>query len=316
MPLSIPGATSQMRGRVLHGVLLVVLFWLATTPLSGQRFEISVPASLRAEPVTGRMFVILARDSAPEPRLQAGSFDSSVPFFGVDVVQLAPGTAAVIDDRTLGFPVQSLREMPAGDYYIQAVLCVYSRFPRSDGHVLWLHDDQWEGQHWNESPGNLVSGVQKMHLNPATGFTIRLSLSRVLPPVAIPPDTKWVKHVRIQSRLLSTFWGRPIYLGAVVLLPKGYDEEKSRSYPTIYVQDHFNLSPAFDFTTDSQPETPEERAGRLAVTAREPGFEFARAWMSDSFPRMVAVTFQHPLLTTMIRTRSTRPTAARMATPC
>lgn len=277
---------------------LAVLAWLAFTSLSAQqrsaRFLVSVPPSVRAEPVTGRMFVILTKDSAPEPREQAGSFDSSVPFFGVDVVQLAPGTAAVIDDQTLGFPVRSLGEMPAGDYYIQAVLNVYSRFPRADGHVLWLHDDQWEGQHWNESPGNLVSGVQRVHLNPTTGFTIRLSLSRVLPPVAIPPDTKWVKHVRIQSRLLSTFWGRSIYLGAVVLLPKGYDEETSRSYPTIYVQDHFNLSPAFDFTTDSQPETPEERAGRLAVTAREPGFEFARAWMSDSFPRMVAVTFQHP----------------------
>jgi len=286
-----------MRDRMLSCAVLVFAGF-GSTPLTAQRkdlrFEVSVPASLRAEPVTGRMFVILTKDSAPEPREQAGSFDSSVPFFGLDVAQLAPGTAAVIDDQTLGFPVRRLREMPAGDYYIQAVLNVYSRFPRADGRVLWLHDDQWEGQHWNESPGNLVSGVQKVHLNPATGFTIRLALTRVLPPVAIPPDTKWVKHVRIQSRLLSTFWGRPIYLGAVVLLPKGYDEETSRSYPTIYVQDHFNLSPAFDFTTDSQPETPEERAGRLAATAREPGFEFARAWMSDSFPRMVAVTFQHP----------------------
>ena len=276
----------------------VALVLAVATPLLAQRrdtrVEVTVPASLRAEPVTGRLFVILSRDSAPEPRYQAGGFDSSVPFFAVDVVQLAPGTPGVIDAGTPGFPLRSLPEVAAGDYYVQAVLHVYSRFPRADGHVLWLHDDQWEGQHWNVAPGNLISAVQKVHLNPSAGFTMRLALNRVLPPIAMPADTKWVKHIKIQSRLLTAFWGRPIYLGAIVLLPKGYDEEPSRSYPTIYVQDHFNLSPAFDFSTDSQPESPEERAGRLAVTAREPGDEFARAWMGDSFPRMVAVTFQHP----------------------
>src|SRR5262249_44565815 len=153
--------------------------------------------------------------------------------FGVDAVQLAPGTAAVVDDQTLGFPVRSLRDVAAGDYYVQAVLSIYSRFPRADGRVLWLHDDQWEGQHWNSSPGNLVSETRKIHLDPAQGYRVRIALSRALPPVVVPPDTKWVKHVKIQSRLLTAFWGRPIYLGAIVLLPRGYDEETSRSYPTI-----------------------------------------------------------------------------------
>jgi hypothetical protein len=96
-----------MSGRTLPCAVLV-LAGLVSTPLTAQRkelrFEVSIPASLRADPVTGRMFVILTKDSAPEPRLQAGSFDSSVPFFGADVVQLAPGSPAVIDDQSLGFP--------------------------------------------------------------------------------------------------------------------------------------------------------------------------------------------------------------------
>jgi hypothetical protein len=107
-----------MRDRVLSYAVLAFAGF-GSTPLTAQRkdlrLEVSIPASLRAEPVTGRMFVILTKDSAPEPREQAGSFDSSVPFFGVDVVQLSPGTAAVIDDQTLGFPVRSLRDVPAGD---------------------------------------------------------------------------------------------------------------------------------------------------------------------------------------------------------
>ena len=38
---------------------------------------------------------------------------------------------------------------------------------------------------------------------------------------------------------------------------------------------------------------PEMRA-RLADLNRETGYEFYQSWTSDNFPRMIAVTFQHP----------------------
>jgi len=98
------------------------------------------------------------------------------------------------------------------------------------------------------------------------------------PPIDLPPDTKWVKHIKIQSKLLTAWWGRPIYLGATVLLPRGYDADTARRYPTVYQQGHFTLNPPFGFSTDSTPETAAERAARLARSAREPGFEFYRAW--------------------------------------
>jgi hypothetical protein len=171
---------------------------------------------------------------------------------------------------------------------------VYTEFHRADGHTLWLHDDQWEGQQFNRSPGNLVSDVHRVHLDPTKGDTIRLELTRVLPPIELPSDTKWVKHIKIQSKLLTAWWGRPMYLGATVLLPRGYDTETARHYPTVYDQGHFTLNPPFGFSTDATPETPEQRAARLARSAREPGFEFYRAWSAPSFPRLIAVTFQHP----------------------
>ena len=260
----------------------------------GPRFEITVPAALRAEPVTGRVFVFLSRTREPEPRLQGGGFSASVPFFGADVEQLAPGRAAAIDASTLGYPTASLRDVLPGDYYVQALLTVYTRFARADGHVIWAHADQWEGQEFNTSPGSLVSDVRRVHLDAARGYTVRLALARALPPVALPSDTRYVKHVKIQSQLLTKFWGAPIYLGATVLLPKGYDAEPQRLYPTVYEQGHFTLDPPFGFDPDGKPETPEQRARRLQRTAREPGYEFAQAWLADSFPRVVAVTFQHP----------------------
>ena len=72
--------------------------------------------------------------------------------------------------------------------------------------------------------------------------------------------------------MLSKFWGRPIYLGATVLLPRDYDRE-TMSYPVNYEQGHFSLNAPYGFDGTN---------------------DFSKAWLSDNFPRMIAVTFQHP----------------------
>jgi hypothetical protein len=239
---------------------------------------------------------MISKNNRAEPRLQAGSYGGSIPFYGLDVNALKPGENAIIDASTLGFPVESLSQLPAGEYYAQALLNVYTQVHRKDGHVIWVHMDQWEGQRWNRSPGNLISEVQRIRLDPASGFKVKLSLTKKLPPVEIPLDTQWVKRVKFQSKMLSEFWGHPIYLGATLLLPKGYDQNANQKYPAIYIQGHFGLGAPFGFTTEppSTPESAAQRSARLSVGRRESGYEFAQAWMSDNFPRMVAVTFQHP----------------------
>src|SRR5947207_3495987 len=244
----------------------------------GPRVELTVSSALASTPVTGRMYVFVTRHDDTEPRLQVRHESDCTPFFGVDVSELRSGAAAVIDGATLGYPVSSLKEIRAGDYYVQGLLSVYSEFRRADGHTLWLHDDQWEGQQFNKSPGNLVSEVRKVHLDPARADTIRLELTRALPPVEVPPDTRWGKHVKIQSKLLTAWWGRPMYLGATVLLPRGYETDSARRYHTVYQQGHFTLNPPFGFSSDSSAETPQQREARLARSAREPGSEFYQAW--------------------------------------
>lgn len=260
------------------------------------RVEISYPAALDGGPITGRVFVIISKSDRVEPRLQAGSYQASVPFWGQDVNALKAGESAVMDAGVLGFPLKSLSEIPAGEYYVQALMNVYTQVHRKDGHTIWVHMDQWEGQQWNRSPGNLVSEVQRVQIDPAAGFNLKLSLTKKLPAVVVPPDTEWVKRVKIQSKLLSEFWGHPMYLGASVLLPKGYAEEANRKYPAIYIQGHFGLGAPFGFTTQAPaaPESAEQRKARLSRGARETAAEFSQAWMSNDFPRMAAVTFQHP----------------------
>ena len=117
------------------------------------KFEVSVPAAVRREPITGRVFVIISRDSSREPRTLVGRVGT--PLFGHDVQNLAAGTAAVVDGNEIGTPVFDMADIPAGDYWIQPVVSIYSEFKRADGHVLWMHDDQWEGQNWTRSPGHL-----------------------------------------------------------------------------------------------------------------------------------------------------------------
>jgi hypothetical protein len=234
-------------------------------------FHVSFPSSVSSTPLTGRMFLVITRTDSIEPRLQVGRYGTQ--FFGIDFTGLTPGQEVVIDGSTLGYPVNALGNIPAGDYFVQAVLDKYTEFKRSDGKTLLMHMDQWEGQDWRRSPGNVCSPVQKITIGPNNGGGLNLQVTQIIPPIAVPADTKWVKHIRIRSTLLSAFWGQPIYLGATILLPNDYDKHPDRHYPTIYSEGHFSLAAPFRFS-ETDP--------------------FFKDWTSDSLPAFIVITLQHP----------------------
>jgi len=272
---------SRIIGRVcdrlpMASLALLLLLLSSCSPATdpdrtGLRFEITFPAAVSEEALSGRMFLAIADTDDPEPRLQVGRY--GVPVFGVDFEELGPDTPVVIDADTLGWPIMRLDDFPPGDYYVQAVLNKYTRFERADGHTVWMHMDQWEGQNWRRSPGNVISAVQRLRIDPATPETHRIEVTDIIPPIELPEDTRWVKRIKMQSDTLTEFWGQPIYFGATMLLPRGYDENPDASYPTVYQQGHFSLRAPFGFDGAN---------------------EFSRAWMSDDFPRFIAVTIQHP----------------------
>ncbi len=273
--------------------LLMLALCTAATHAAAQQVEVRFASDLSG-PQTGRLFVIFSRSPTGEPRTTAGSYGGTAPFFGADVSNWKAGDAAVIGPDTLGYPFASLRDLPAGEYRAQAVLNVYTNVTRADGKSLWVHWDQWEGQRWNVSPGNLVSEPVMVRWDPKARATLKLTLNRALPPVTVPTDTKWVKRIRIKSPSLTKWWGHDTYLGATVLLPKGFDEEPTRRYPAVYIQGHFGLGAPFGFSDQPGSETPEQRDARLRRSAREPGFLFGQSWQQDDMPRYVAITWQHP----------------------
>lgn len=280
--------TSRVRSLVT--LTAVCLFILSTVPVAagqaGPRFEVSFAAAVRAEPLTGRLLVALASKPAPEPRLAVGF--TGVPVFAVDIGQLKPGATAVVDGKALGYPIMNMKDLPPGDYIAQAVVIVYTECKRSDGHTVWVNMSQAQVL-LTQAPGNLYSDIQPVKIGPNAGGVVRLELSKVIPAFPEPVDTEWLKHVKMQSRLLTEFWGHPVYIGATVLLPKGYDTHPGSYYPAVYVHEH---GVPFMFKTD--PSTQEKEMAGARSANLQTGYEFYQSWTSDGFPRVIGITFRQP----------------------
>jgi len=257
-------------------------------PASKLRLEISFPESLIGQPLDGHILLGISTDPSSEPRLQLREEEAlSAQFFGLDVEGWKPGTTAVIDSTSLGYPRISLDQLPAGDYYVQAVLNVYETFHRADGYNVKLPPDQGEGQKWNRKPGNLLNKPLRVHLDPQQAGAVRIELTEKIPPIEPPKDTKYIKHIRIESKLLTAFWGRPMYLGATVLLPEGFDEHPTAHYPLLVHHGHFEAD--WEFFATNPP--PESRADRLS--RGQYAYRFHQDWISGRLPRMLIVSIQH-----------------------
>jgi hypothetical protein len=261
-------------------------------------FAISYSSGVHGEPMDGRVLLILAATDEKEPRFQVTASTSAAQIFGVDVEGLAPGSQVHIDSDVFGFPNASLSEVPAGTYFVQAVLHQYETFELSNGKTVRLPMDDGEGQHWNRSPGNLFSTPTKIEFDPESSEAIQVALDQVIPPIEPPKDTKYVKHVQIESKLLSEFWGRPMHLGAHVLVPDGFDEHPEARYPLAIFHGHFPSDfggfrpepPDPDLEPDYSPRF--DVKGYNKIVQGE-AHDFFKAWTGPDFPRMLIVKVQH-----------------------
>jgi hypothetical protein len=265
--------------------------------LLAQSFTVSFPASLSAQPIDGRLMLLLSTDPSDEPRNQIDDSPRSQIVFGVTVDGWQPNHPQIVDASAWGYPVPSLKELPAGDYYVQALLNKYETFHRSDGKTIKLHMDQGEGQHWNISPGNLYSKPVKIHVDASTtNYTI--TLTEVIPSIPPPADTKYVRHIRVQSQVLTKFWGRPMFLSAIVLVPEGFDEHPRAHFPLILFHDHF-VSDFDDFrTTPPDPNLKPDYSERFHLPGynriqQEEAYKFYQQWIAPGFPRVLIVKIQH-----------------------
>ena len=282
--------------RTLLALVLVGLLFVPGS-MTAQSFSVSVPAGTSAGPLDGRLLLVLSTDPSDEPRNQVDDTPRSQMIFGLTVDGWRPGQAAVVDGSAWGYPVRSLKDVPAGEYTVQAVLNRYETFHRSDSKTVKLHMDQGEGQHWNISPGNFYSKPVKITLKPG-GAPIAVSLTEVIPPIPTPADTTYVRHIRIQSEALTKFWGRPMFLSAIVLVPEGFDEHTAAHFPLIIFHDHF-VSDFDNFrTTPPDPDLKPDYSQRFHLAGynriqQEEAYRFYQQWIAPGFPRVLIVKIQH-----------------------
>ena len=285
----------------MRSLRILLTFLIAVASFSvlatAQSFTVSFPKERNSKPLDGRLLLLLSTDASEEPRMQIDDTPRSQMIFGVTVDGLAPGAAATVDATAFGYPIRSLKDVPPGEYTVQAVLNLYETFHRSDGSVIKLHMDQGEGQHWNITPGNLYSKPQKITI--ASGSApIALSLTEEIPPIPAPQDTKYVRHIRIQSQLLTKFWGRPMFLSAVILVPEGFDEHPNSHFPEMVFEDHF-VSGFDDFrTTPPDPNLKPNYSERFHLAGynriqQEEAYKTYQHWASPNYPRFLVIKIQH-----------------------
>ena len=206
--------------RLLKVVELISLAFMLTAASLAQtttsKFEISVKPGLITRAGDGRVFVFINKKNDREPRLVDGDVSyEAPPILARDVKNFGSGSTAVIDSSSVAYPIADLAHLPAGEYFVQALL-----------------DTNIDVSSLN-APGNLYSEVQKVSIDPNKGGAATLILSNAIPAESLPADSDYVKFLKIQSPLLSKFYGRPIFVRAAVLLPRTYLTDTTAKFPLI-----------------------------------------------------------------------------------
>lgn len=301
-----------MRSTLVAGVVaaFVALGGSVSRPQAQQgalRFNIALPQG--PAPIDGRLLVMIAKDpraglptvasaEVAEPRFQINDGVTGQLVFGMDLDAAAPGSTVTLDGLALGFPLESINDIPAGTYSVQALVHKYETFKRADGHTVKLPMDRGEGQQWARAPGNPYSTPQTVTIDPKTSGTIAIRLDQVIPPLPTPADTKYVKHERILSERLSRFWGRPMHLGAHVLLPEGWDTHPDARYPLFIYHGHFPADLTNWRDTPPDPNLKPDFSARFNMSGynrvqQEYAWQFYKDWTGPDFPRAIVIEIQH-----------------------
>jgi hypothetical protein len=262
------------------------------------KFEVSFSEDVSSNALDGRMLLMISKEPEEEPRFQISDGPKAQQVFGVDVNELKPDQKVSFDSSVFGYPMDSISMIPPGEYRVQALLHIYETFHRADGHTVKLPMDRGEGQRWNRAPGNLFSTPESVYINPDSTSVISIVLDQKIPPIEEPKDTKYIKHIKMESKMLSEFWGRPMHLGAVLLLPEGYDDHPEARYPLMIQHGHF--SPTISDFREEPPDPDLEPvySSRFDLEGynrivQEENHRFYKLWTGPDFPRVIVMEIQH-----------------------
>lgn len=288
----------KRRGFRLAAAAMVSVLALATSPAAAETFKVTVPATAKNGPFDGRVMLMLTPDGKTEPRYQTRPDYFGAQMFGVNVDGLKPGASATIGADVLGFPAEAMSQVPAGRYYVQALLHRYDTYKLQNGKTVKLPAPRGAGQNWRKEPGNLVSTPQWIDFDPAKPGEIEVVLDKVNPAIEEAKDSEFIRHFKFRSEKLSKFWGRDIYMRGHVLVPKDFDKHPEARYPLMIFHGHFPDDFGGFRTTPPDANLKCEPSERFNLpcynrTEQEEAYNFYKQWISEKFPRVLIVEIDH-----------------------
>jgi S-formylglutathione hydrolase FrmB len=199
-----------------------------TTPLAQHHLILRVQiASSIPTPVSGRLLVFV-KQGVDDKEVDINEFrltDTRVA--AIEVHDVAPGGVVEFDADLLAYP-KAFSAVPAGNYEAQAVLDVD-------------HTYNYNGR----ASGDWMSSVVPLaNWTPGTGDEPILTLDHH--PEQDPKRAAAIAKLKdeansgvaqleeFESPLLTRFWGHSVKIKAWVVLPPGYTDSSSDTYPTAY----------------------------------------------------------------------------------
>lgn len=193
--------------------MLTLIAAIALGAPGSLQFRVACPPTAYQGPENVSVVVYLSK-SAPEPRFGPDWFNPE-PCYSAAFKNAKAGDPLVIDNsNSVGFPGH-LADLAPGEYTMQVVV-----------------DRNLGGRTIGGSPGNFYSTPIKLVVGDKAETvnvvcTHRIEESRLA-------DTATSKAIYFKSPLLTTFYGRPTVMEAVVALPKEYATEPNRRFPVLY----------------------------------------------------------------------------------
>lgn len=195
--------------RLLTLLLLAPVFGSADI-----RFSVSFPKAVFDGPFSGRVVVYLSKRSTNP--MHGPNWFSPEPMYSAPFKSVGPGSAMVVSDGNATVFPGPISSLPAGEYKVQAVV-----------------DRNLGGRAIGESPGNLYSATTTVQLDPKSDQVVTIVCDQTIQEPKFV-DTEAVKGIRMESKLLSAWYGRPTFMKAAVVLPEEYDKETNRKFPIYY----------------------------------------------------------------------------------
>lgn len=208
---------------MIKATLFSALTLLCTTLSAQTKFKISLANIGKQDVVSGKLYIIMTGDLSKEEIFYTSPINNEiimsadVTFKGNQPVVIGP------ELKVSAFPFP-MNKIPDGAYKIAAVI-----------------DTNRIQRHYAYSEGNIYSEAVIDTISAGAERQIPLILNQVYHRNS-PPETEFIKLLKIRSSLLSAHNHIETFVNAGVVLPPSYYVETNKKFPVVYVLPEFDNS--------------------------------------------------------------------------